>query len=72
MFDLGLKHLLRGVAMPALVVWSEGDAIVPRSCALAYRDAIADARYAQIGGGHAAEYEAPDELAALIEDFLGC
>ncbi len=72
MFDLGLPHLLRGVTVPALVVWSTGDAIVPKSCAEAYCAAIGGARYAEIPGGHAAEYEAPDELAALVEEFLGC
>jgi pimeloyl-ACP methyl ester carboxylesterase len=72
MFDLGLKHLLRGISMPTLVVWSSGDAIVPQSCAFAYRDAIDGARYAEIPGGHAAEYEAPDALAELVEGFLEC
>jgi pimeloyl-ACP methyl ester carboxylesterase len=71
MFDLGLPHLLRGVAIPSLVAWSSGDAVVPRSCAGAYRDAL-NGRYAEIPGGHMAEYEAPDALAALVEDFLGC
>ena len=72
MFNPGLKHLLRGVTIPTLAVWSTGDAIVPRSCAEAYRDTVAGARYAEIPGGHAAEYEAPDALATLVEDFLGC
>ena len=72
MFDLGLPHLLRGVSIPSLVVWSSGDAVVPRSCAEGYRDAIAGARYAEIPGGHMAEYEAPGALAALVGDFLGC
>lgn len=72
MFDLALPHLLRGVTIPSLLVWSRADAIVPRSCAEAYRDALAGAAYAEIPGGHAAEYEAPDALAALVEDFLGC
>jgi pimeloyl-ACP methyl ester carboxylesterase len=72
MFDLGLKHLLRGISMPTLVVWSSGDAIVPQSCANAYCDAVDGARYAEIPGGHVAEYEAPDALAELVEGFLGC
>ncbi len=71
MFDLGLPHLLRGIRVPSLVVWSSGDAVVPRSCAEAYRDALG-ARSAEIPAGHMAEYETPDALAALVEDFLGC
>jgi pimeloyl-ACP methyl ester carboxylesterase len=71
MFDLGLPHLLRGVRVPSLVVWSSGDAVVPRSCAETYC-MVMDASYAEIPGGHMAEYEAPDALAALVEEFLGC
>jgi len=71
MFDLGLPHLLCGVSIPSLVVWSSGDAVVPRSCADSYRDALGG-HYAEIPGGHMAEYEAPDALAALVEEFLGC
>jgi len=71
MFDLGLPHLLRGISIPSLVVWSSADAIVPRSCAEAYRDALGG-HYAEIPGGHMAEYEAPDALAALVEELLGC
>jgi len=71
MFDLGLPHLLRGVSVPSLTVWSSDDAVVPRSCAEAYCAAL-NGRYAEIPGGHMAEYEAPDALAALVEDFLGC
>ena len=67
----GLPHLLRGISIPSLVVWSSADAIVPRSCAEAYRDALGG-HYAEIPGGHMAEYEAPDALAALVEELLGC
>jgi len=71
MFDLALPHLLRGVSIPSLTVWSSADAIVPRSCAEIYRDALGG-HYTEIPGGHMAEYEAPDALAALVEEFLGC
>ena len=71
MFNPSLKHLLRGVSKPSLVVWSTDDKIVPKSCAEIYRDALFDARYAEVTGGHMAECEAPDALADLVEDFLG-
>lgn len=71
MFNPSLKHLLRGVSKPSLVVWSTDDKIVPKSCAETYRDAIVGARYAEVPGGHMVEYEAPDALADLVEDFLG-
>ncbi len=70
MFDLGLPHLLEGLSIPSQVIWSQHDAIVPRSCALAYRDAIAEARYAEIPGGHAAEWEAARALPDIVLDFL--
>jgi pimeloyl-ACP methyl ester carboxylesterase len=71
MFDLGLPHLLKGLKLPTLVVWSTGDIVVPRSCPESYRDAVAGARYAEIAGGHAAEHEAPEALARLVADFAG-
>ena len=70
MFNLGLPYLLKGISIPSLVVWSKDDTIVPRSCAEAYSDAITGARYAEIPGGHVAEWEATEALATLVLDFL--
>jgi pimeloyl-ACP methyl ester carboxylesterase len=63
--------LLKGVRVPALVVWGEADAIVPMDCASQYLEALPDARLEVVAGaGHALELEEPDVLARLIADFV--
>lgn len=71
MFDRGLPHLLAGVTVPALVVWGEGDVILPRSCAEQYARILPGATMRTIPGcGHRIELEAPDDLAALVVGFV--
>ncbi len=71
MFNPGIRHLLPGLKSPALVIWGDGDRIVPKSCADIYAAAIPGARLAVMPGvGHYADLEAPDALAGLITDFL--
>jgi pimeloyl-ACP methyl ester carboxylesterase len=65
MYNPALPHLLRGLGIPAAVTWCRGDRIVPQSCAGAYCEAIPDAAYLELdAGGHAADLEIPDALAA--------
>jgi pimeloyl-ACP methyl ester carboxylesterase len=71
MWSLPLTDHLKGVAVPALVVWGEADAIVPIDCASQYVDALPNARLEVVPqAGHALELEEPDVLAALIGDFV--
>ena len=71
MFDQGLPFLLGGVDTPTLVVWSDGDKIVPRNCADRYVEILPNARLEVLkGAGHAADLEKPKELAALVNDFI--
>ena len=67
MYNRRLRPLLGGVAVPALVVWGDNDAVVPMECAHAYTDALPDARLEVVGDcGHAVDLEAPESLAAII------
>ena len=71
MFNQSLPILLGGVDTPTLVVWGKEDTVVPRSCAQRYVESLAMARLIVLDGcGHCAEVEKPQELAALITDFL--
>ena len=71
MFSQTLAPLLGGVMSPALVVWGDGDRIVPRECAGLYADALPNARVETVADcGHAVALERPDALAALVRDFL--
>jgi pimeloyl-ACP methyl ester carboxylesterase len=65
------KRLYR-LANPTLVVWGDADRLVPPVYARAWTDLLPDARLAYVDGGrHMLPYERPDELAALVADFLG-
>ncbi len=69
MVDPALPHLLAGLRVPATITWCAGDRIVPRSAALAYAAAIPGARLETLDtGGHAADLEIPDRLAATFLD----
>jgi pimeloyl-ACP methyl ester carboxylesterase len=56
-----------------LLVWGERDAIVPPSYAKHFAAGISGGTRVRIlpGAGHAADFDAPAELAAAIEEFLG-
>jgi pimeloyl-ACP methyl ester carboxylesterase len=71
MFSHTLPILLGSVDTPTLVVWGKEDAVVPRSCAQRYVESLSRARLVVLDGcGHCAEAEKPEQLAALITDFL--
>jgi pimeloyl-ACP methyl ester carboxylesterase len=71
MFNQSLPILLGGVETPTLVVWAKEDRVVPRSCAQRYVESLSTARLVVLDGcGHCAEVEKPQELAALITDFI--
>lgn len=71
MHSLTLRHLLRGVRTPTLLVWGGDDAITPLSCGEIYERAIPHARLVTIPNcGHMPEMEKPAEFAKLVRDFL--
>jgi pimeloyl-ACP methyl ester carboxylesterase len=73
MGDRGLAKRLHRVRSETLLVWGERDAIVPPSYAKKFASAISGETHTRIlpGAGHAADFDAPDALAAAIEEFLG-
>jgi pimeloyl-ACP methyl ester carboxylesterase len=71
--DRGLAKRLHRVRSETLLLWGERDAIVPPSYAKKFASAISGDAHTRIlpGAGHAADFDAPDALAAAIEEFLG-
>ncbi len=70
MFNDALPVLMRGVNTPTLVVWGAHDTIVPLDCARQFTEAAPNATLHVVeDGGHFLDFERPDALAALIEDF---
>ncbi len=71
MFNQALPILLGGVDTPTLVVRGREDAIVPASCAQRYVDTLPNAQLHVLDDcGHCADVEQPQELAALIAEFV--
>lgn len=71
MFSRALPHLLAAVTAPTLVIRSGADRIVPPGVADRYAELIPGARLVELpGAGHQADLEHPDELAALVKEFL--
>ena len=67
-----LRERLYRAAMPALVIWGEHDAMVPRAHGEAYAAELSGAKGFRLvaGAGHAAPLEAPEATADLVKEFL--
>lgn len=71
MYNPTLPNLLRSMPASTLVVWGDDDQIVPINVADTYVDALPNTRREIIKNcGHAVDMEKPDELAALVRDFI--
>ncbi len=71
MFSRALPGLLPALRLPALVIHSTEDRIVPRSVSERYADLLAGAKLADLAGsGHQADLEASAELAGHVTTFL--
>ncbi len=70
--DRGLARRLHRIAAPTLVVWGEGDRILPPSYARRFAEAISGPVETDLlaGAGHLVDVDAPSDLAARIERFL--
>lgn len=69
--DPKLRKRLWRVTVPTLVVHGAQDTLVPRAHAEAYASEIADALLVDVeGAAHLLALERPEELAALVRDFL--
>jgi pimeloyl-ACP methyl ester carboxylesterase len=71
MHDPALLSLLSRVRIPALIVWGAEDKVIPLECGHQFQDAIPGARLEVIDRcGHFPHYERPEELAALVSEFV--
>ena len=69
----GLARRLAHIKAPTLIIWGEQDRLMPKSYAGALAQAIkarTQVRYIACGG-HLAELDKPDEVAAAILGFMG-
>jgi len=72
MYNRRLPPLLAQVQLPALVVWGDADAVVPRECAERYVGLLRGARLEIVADcGHAVDMERPVELAGLVRSHVG-
>lgn len=71
MFSRRLPPLLADVAVPALIVAGEADAVVPLECARTYAKLLPRSRLEIVpAAGHLVELEEPERIAQLIGDFV--
>jgi pimeloyl-ACP methyl ester carboxylesterase len=72
MYSQTLPHLLRSVRAPALIVWGDGDKVVPQSAAKRYVEALPNAKLQIVKDcGHCVDMEQPEALAKLVSEFIG-
>lgn len=61
---------LRGLAVPALVIWGPEDALSPRAEQQIMLDALGDGRLVEVPAcGHLCSIECPDDVTAALLDF---
>jgi len=71
MHSPSLPYRLRGAHVPALLVWGNRDAVVPRGVIDGYLEALEGASVAEIdGAGHRPEIEQPGEFVRAVKNFL--
>ena len=70
MLDPGLGPRLRGVKVPALVVWGEADRIADVAYGRAFAEAIPHAEFVVLKQtGHLPQIESPERLLEAISQF---
>jgi pimeloyl-ACP methyl ester carboxylesterase len=70
--DKGLKKRIHRVEAPTLLVWGEGDRLVPPVYADEFAGRLRDARVQMVAStGHAPHLEQPAAVARAVRDFLG-
>jgi pimeloyl-ACP methyl ester carboxylesterase len=70
--DKGLKKRIHRVEAPTLLVWGEGDRLVPSVYADEFAGRLRDARVQMVANtGHAPHLEQPVAVARAVRDFLG-
>jgi pimeloyl-ACP methyl ester carboxylesterase len=70
MYNPTLPGLLAGVAVPTLIIWGDGDQIVPAECGETFRASMPNALLEVVPrAGHAVDVEQPRALAARAAAF---
>lgn len=73
MYNPQLKHWLRRIAVPTLVLWGDSDGIVSPEYGRGYSALIPGARFHVIErAGHHPELEQPAAFVGKVAHFLGC
>jgi pimeloyl-ACP methyl ester carboxylesterase len=71
MNDPALPAMLGKVRAPTLIVWGKQDRIIPVECAPIFQQSIPGAALRTIDDcGHFAHLEKPEELAAIVREFV--
>ena len=71
MYNPQLKHWLRHIRVPSLVLWGAGDGVVTPDYGRAYSRLIPGSRFELIeAAGHHPELEQPERFAARVAAFL--
>ena len=68
--DKGLRKRLHRISAPTLVLWGDGDGVNPLPYAEEWQRGIKGAALSVRRGGHMIHHEAPDVVAAAVEEFL--
>ncbi|MFD0630863.1 alpha/beta fold hydrolase [Catenulispora yoronensis] len=66
----GLSGLIPRITAPTLVIGCADDGLVPVRNAKDLHAAIPGSRYAELDSGHVARIERPEELVAVVREFL--
>jgi pimeloyl-ACP methyl ester carboxylesterase len=70
-WERDLRAEVGAIRAPTLLVWGERDRLVPARVAEEWQAQLPHARFVQLPCGHVPMWEAPDELASSLLDFLG-
>ena len=70
--DTKIMKRLGRITLPTLIIWGSNDDIIPSSYAQRFADAICGQVSVRIieGAGHKVEFDAPEEVAVAIGEFL--
>ena len=71
--ETGLRKRLGRISAPTLLVWGEGDRVVPPGYAQSFSKGIAGKTSSRTvaNAGHMAEFDQPEAVAKAVGEFLG-
>jgi pimeloyl-ACP methyl ester carboxylesterase len=67
--DRGLRGRLYRICAPTLLVFAEGDALLPAAYGQDFREGLTEASLRRVEGSHMWPYEDPDMTARMISEF---